>query len=57
MSVSEFKKLSDFKPKAIAGFLHFLSNNGIAHRFADTFTLSEGVIEPIRNLIEKGKIY
>lgn len=57
MTVSEFKKLSDFKPKAIAGFLNFLANNGIAHRFADTFTLSEDVIEPIKNLIEKGRIF
>lgn len=57
MTTSEFKSLSNFKPKAIAGFLAFLTNNGIAQRFADSFTLSEEVLDTIRNIIETGKIY
>jgi len=54
MTSAEFKELSEFKPKAIAGFMQFLTRNGIAERYGDTFKLVEDVIPPIKRLLEKG---
>ena len=53
MMSGEFKKHSKFKPKAIAGFIIFLTRNEIATRFADTFTLNEAVIPQIKELLKK----
>ncbi len=53
MMSGEFKKHSKFKPKAIAGFMKFLTRNEIATRFADTFTLNEAVIPQIKELLMK----
>ena len=52
MTLDEFKHLSDFKPKAIGGFTHFLKISGTATRFGDTFELAENVIPHIRKLLE-----
>jgi len=52
MTSAEFKKHSKFKPKAIAGFVSFLTRNKIATRFADTFTLNEQVIPQIEELLK-----
>lgn len=51
MSVKQFKKLSTFKPKAIAGFFQFIIRNGIATRTFDDFTLDEGAIPHIRKIL------
>jgi len=53
MTSVEFKRHSKFKPKAIAGFMMFLTRNEIATRFADTFTLNESVIPQIKELLNK----
>ena len=53
MTSVEFKRHSKFKPKAIAGFMIFLTRNEIATRFADTFTLNESVIPQIKELLNK----
>jgi predicted type IV restriction endonuclease len=53
MTSSEFKSLSHFKPKAIAGFMHFLTTNRLAYRFAETFVLNEDVISEIGRLIKE----
>ncbi len=53
MTSAEFKKHSNFKPKATAGFIIFLTRNEIATRFADTFTLNESVIPQIKELLKK----
>ena len=53
MTSGEFKKLSKFKPHAIAGFVLFLIRNEIATSFADTFTLNEAVIPQIKELLKK----
>ena len=53
MTSTEFKKCSQFKPKGIAGFMGFLTRNGIATRFGDTFTLNDAVIPQIKKLLEK----
>jgi hypothetical protein len=54
MTVDEFKKYSKFKKKAVAGFRHFLTRNGIATptRFGDAFELKGDVIPHIRRLLE-----
>lgn len=53
MTTAEFKKHYKFKPKAIAGFLLFLTRNEIATRYADTYTLNEEVIPQIKELLKK----
>ncbi|MBD3338402.1 MAG: hypothetical protein GF353_04805 [Candidatus Lokiarchaeota archaeon] len=51
MVTSEFKQLSYFKPKAIAGFMNFIQYNGIAERFGDEFILNDDVIPEIKKII------
>ena len=53
MTSGGFKKYSKFKPKAIAGFMTFLTRNEIATRFAGTFTLNEVIIPQIKELLKK----
>lgn len=56
MTSAEFKLLSEFKPKAIAGFMKFITENGIASRYGDFFKLNENVIHEIQMLLsEKNK--
>jgi hypothetical protein len=51
MTVDQFKDFSHFKPKAIAGFIQFLTRNGLATRDKDVFRLNEGVIPQIKKLL------
>jgi hypothetical protein len=51
MHISEFHKLSQFKPKAIAGFLKFLIANKIATRSIDTFKLNKELIPHIKRYL------
>ena len=53
MTSAEFKLLSEFKPKAIAGFMKFITENGIASRYGDFFKLNENVIHEIQKLLSK----
>lgn len=55
MTSTEFKRHSEFKPKAIAGFIHFLTHNGITTRFGDVFTLKEEVIPYIRKILDENQ--
>jgi len=55
MTVAQLKDLSHFKPKGIAGFMQFLTRNGIATRAGDLFTLNEAVIPQIKELLRKYK--
>jgi len=55
MTVTEFKKLSNFKSKAITGFMHFLTQNDIASRFGDEFSLKEENIPYIQKIFEENK--
>lgn len=52
MTSEDFKKHSDFKPKAIAGFMHFLRHSGLATRFGNVFTINEAAIPHIKKLIK-----
>jgi hypothetical protein len=54
LRVLDFKKLSAFKPKAVAGFSKYITENGIADRAGDSFRLRENAIGPIKSLLEKG---
>ena len=51
MTVAQFKDLSHFKKKAIAGFMQFLTRNGLAVRDGDLFTLNEEAIPHIKKLL------
>jgi hypothetical protein len=51
MSKTEFKKLSHFKSRAIAGFTQFLTHNGIATRIFDDFSLDERAIPHIHKIL------
>jgi hypothetical protein len=51
MTSAEFKQLSHFEPKAITGFMRFLTFNRIASRFGDVFTLNNGVMPHIKKLL------
>jgi hypothetical protein len=51
MTSAEFKQLSKFKPRAIGGFIHFLTYNGIASRFADVFMLNNAAAHHIKRLL------
>jgi len=53
MTSGEFKVHSKFRPKAVAGFMSFLTRNEIATRFGDTFTLNGPVIPQISELLKK----
>ena len=53
LSSGDFKRLSDFKPKAIAGFMNFLQRNKIASRTGDIFVINEAVVPKIRELLSK----
>ena len=57
MTLDEFKALSDFKPKAIGGFTHFLKISGIATRFGHTFELRENAVPHVERILEKGMNY
>jgi hypothetical protein len=52
LTAEDFKKHSEFKPKAIAGFMHFLSHSGFAKRFGNVFTINESVIPHIEKLLK-----
>lgn len=56
MHVSQFKELSQFKPKGMSGFMHFLTRNGIATGDGDLFILHEGVIPQIKQLLREKKL-
>ncbi|MFX0200332.1 MAG: type I restriction enzyme HsdR N-terminal domain-containing protein, partial [Candidatus Hodarchaeota archaeon] len=53
MTTSEFKRLSHFKPKGIAGFMRFLEGSGLSCMFGDIFILNEDVIPEIGRLIKE----
>jgi len=55
MTSAEFKELSEFRAKAIAGFEFFLTRNGLASRFGDIFTLNEAVIPQIQKLLSESQ--
>jgi hypothetical protein len=40
-----------FEPKAIAGFIRFLTHNRLAARFGDVFTLNESAIPHIERFL------
>jgi hypothetical protein len=52
LTSAEFKHLSRFKPRAIAGFMKFLVENKIASRFGATFTLNGGVVPHIKRWLD-----
>lgn len=54
MGSDEFKKLSQFKRKAISGFIKFIKNSGIASESEGMFTLKDAVIPIIRRLVYEG---
>ena len=54
MTSDEFKKYSEFKPKAIAGFIRYITSNKIAIRSGNTFTISDDVILSIRKIFNEG---
>jgi predicted type IV restriction endonuclease len=53
MTVAQFKDHSHFKPKAVAGFIQFLTKNGIATRDGDLFILNEAAIPHIEQLLRE----
>lgn len=53
MTTQEFKRLSHFDPKAIAGFMLFLTRNGLATRSGDVFTLNESIVPHIQRLLDE----
>lgn len=57
MTSGQFKLLSEFKPKAISGFMRFLTENGIASRYGDFFKLNEKVIHEIQKLLSEKTNY
>jgi hypothetical protein len=52
MTVSDFHRFSEFKPKAIAGFLRFIDVHGIAERDGHTFLLSDESANAIGQLLD-----
>lgn len=53
MSVQDFKRLSEFPLKAVAGFIRFLTENRIATRRGNVFTLCESAAPLIRHVLTK----
>ncbi len=51
MTALEFKQLSHFAPKAIAGFMRFVLGNGLATRAGDVFALNDTAVPHIRHLL------
>jgi predicted type IV restriction endonuclease len=51
MHKSLFKEHSEFKPKAISGFMQFLTRNGLATRDGDIFILNQAVIPQIKKIL------
>ena len=54
LTARDFKRLSEFPPKQVTGFIRFITENKIADRYADTYTLRETEIAPIKSLLENG---
>jgi hypothetical protein len=56
LKVQDFKQLSDFKPKAVAGFSKYLTENRLADRKGDSLRLREEAIPSIKSLLENGLV-